>query len=196
MKKLFVVFLFLTLNISLASNTILAIVNNEVITTESFQNQLNIASTFDQKMDLLSQQIDISLQIETVKKLGIEPKNEEINGALIQLAINNSISLEEIKSHPQYVLFVQQIIETLSLIKLEQFITKDFKPELSENEILQNCSIEKSASPLNISSTMGTAVSRYCLMVCSMFFRLSILSLSISWSFFRFLIKPATLASP
>jgi peptidyl-prolyl cis-trans isomerase SurA len=27
---------------------------------------------------------------------------------------------------------------------LEQSITKDFKPELSENEILQNCSIEKS----------------------------------------------------
>ena len=144
MKKLFVVLLLLTLNISLASNTILAIVNNEVITTESFQNQLNIASTFDQKMDLLSQQIDISLQIETVKKLGIEPQNEEINGALIQLAVNNSTSLEEIKSHPQYMLFVQQIIETLSLIKLEQFITKDFEPELSENEILQNCGFGKS----------------------------------------------------
>ena len=41
-------------------------------------------------------------------------------------------------------LFVEQIIETLSVIKLEQFITKDFKPELSENEILQNCSMEKS----------------------------------------------------
>jgi len=144
MKKLFVVFLLLTLNISLASNTILAIVNNKVITTESFQNQLNTANTFNQKMELLSQQIDISLQIDLVKKLGIEPKNEEINGALIQLAINNSISLEEIKSHPQYVLFVQQIIETLSLIKLEQFITKDFEPELSENEILQNCGFGKS----------------------------------------------------
>ena len=144
MKKLFVVLLLLTINISLASNTILAIVNNEVITTESFKNQLNIANSFDKKMELLSQKIDISLQIEMVKKLGIEPKNEEINGALIQLAINNSISLEEIKSHPQYVLFIQQIIETLSVIKLEQFITKDFKPELSENEILQNCGIGKS----------------------------------------------------
>ena len=115
MKKLFVVLLLLTLNISLASNTILAIVNNEVITTESFQNQLNIVNTFDQKMDLLSQQIDILLQIDMVKKLGIKPKNEEINGALIQLAINNSISLEEIKSHPQYVLFVQQITFLLSV---------------------------------------------------------------------------------
>ena len=150
MKKLFVVFLLLTLNISLASNTILAIVNNEVITTESFQNQLNITNTSDQKMELLSQQIDILLQIDMAKKLGIEPKNEEINGALIQLAINNSISLEEIKSHPQYVLFVQQIIETLSLIKLEQLITKDFKPEYSAEEFLVNCSIENSTGTKQI----------------------------------------------
>ena len=150
MKKLFVVLLLLTLNISLASNTILAIVNNKVITTESFQNQLNIANSFDQKMELLSQQIDISLQIDMVKKLGIEPKNEEINGALIQLAINNSISLEEIKSHPQYVLFVQQIIETLSLIKLEKFITKDFKPEYSAEELLVNCSIKNSTGTKQI----------------------------------------------
>ena len=150
MKKLFVVLLLLTLNISLASNTILAIVNNKVITTESFQNQLNIANTFDQKMELLSQQIDILLQINMAKKLGIEPKNEEINGALIQLAINNSISLEEIKSHPQYVLFVQQIIETLSLIKLEQLITKDFKPEYSAEEFLVNCSIENSTGTKQI----------------------------------------------
>ncbi len=150
MKNLFVVFLLLTLNISLASNTILAIVNNEVITTESFQNQLNIANTSDQKMELLSQQIDISLQIDMVKKLGIEPKNEEINGALIQLAINNSVSLEEIKSHPQYVLFVQKIIETLSLIKLEQLITKDFKPEYSAEELLVNCSIKNSTGTKQI----------------------------------------------
>jgi peptidyl-prolyl cis-trans isomerase SurA len=150
MKKLFVVFLFLTLNISLASNTILAIVNNKVITTESFQNQLNIPNSVDKKMELLTQQIDISLQIDMVKKLGIEPKNEEINGALIQLAINNSISLEEIKSHPQYVLFVQQIIETLSLIKLEQLITKDFKPEYSAEELLVNCSIKNSTGTKQI----------------------------------------------
>ncbi len=150
MKKLFVVLLLLTLNISLASNTILAIVNNKVITTESFQNQLNIANSVDKKLELLTQQIDISLQIDMVKKLGIEPKNEEINGALIQLAINNSISLEEIKSHPQYVLFVQQIIETLSLIKLEQLITKDFKPEYSAEELLVNCSIKNSTGTKQI----------------------------------------------
>ena len=145
MKNLLVVLLLLTLSISLASNTIIAIVNNQVITTESFQNQLKIASSFDEKITLLNQQIDISLQIDMVKKFGIEPNDEEVNGALIQLARSNNISLSELKSHPQFTIFVEQIIETLSLIKLEKFITKEFKPELSENEFLQNCSIEKSA---------------------------------------------------
>ena len=144
MKNLLVVLLLLTLNISLASNTIIAIVNNQVITTESFQNQLKIASSFDEKITLLNQQIDISLQIDMVKKFGIEPNDEEVNGALIQLARSNNISLSELKSHPQFTLFVEQIIEMLSVIKLKQFITKDFKSEISDNEILQNCSIGKS----------------------------------------------------
>ena len=47
-------------------------------------------------------------------------------------------------------LFVQQIIETLSLIKLEQLITKDFKPEYSAEELLVNCSIENSTQTKQI----------------------------------------------
>ncbi|SVA57392.1 uncharacterized protein METZ01_LOCUS110246 [marine metagenome] len=105
---------------------------------------MNVASSYNEKIDIVNRQIDLLLQLNIVNELGIEPENEEINGALIQLAQNNRISLSELKSHPQFTLFVEQIIETLSVIKLEQFITKDFKPELSENEILLNCRIEKS----------------------------------------------------
>ncbi len=49
-----------------------------------------------------------------------------------------------------YLLFVQQIIETLSLIKLEQLITKDFKPEYSAEELLVNCSIKNSTGTKQI----------------------------------------------
>jgi peptidyl-prolyl cis-trans isomerase SurA len=84
------------------------------------------------------------LQLDVAKKLGIEPENEEIEGALMQLARNSNVSLIELKSHPQFTIFAEQIIGTLSAIKLEQYITKDFKFELSENEILQNCNTENS----------------------------------------------------
>ena len=146
MRASIALLLILILNTCYALNnsSIIALVNNSFISSESITRYLYKSSSFDEKIELLNQQIDISLQLDMVKKYGIEPKSEEINGALIQLAINNSISISELKSHPQFTLFVQQIIETLSVIKLEQFITKDFKPELSENEILQNCSMEKS----------------------------------------------------
>ena len=140
--------LFLILNISYASsnNSIIALVNDSFISSKSIERYLSKSSSFDEKIELLNQQIDISLQLDMVKKFGIEPNNEEINDALIQLARNNNILISELKSHPQFALFVEQIIETLSVIKLEQFITKDFMPELSENDILQNCGIEKSTS--------------------------------------------------
>jgi peptidyl-prolyl cis-trans isomerase SurA len=140
--------LFLILNISYASsnNSIVALVNDSFISSKSIERYLSKSSSFDEKIELLNQQIDISLQLDMVKKFGIEPNNEEINDALIQLARNNNILISELKSHPQFALFVEQIIETLSVIKLEQFITKDFMPELSENDILQNCGIEKSTS--------------------------------------------------
>ncbi len=144
MRRLFLLLLLFSVNISIADNTIVAIVNEDVITLDSIERQLNVASSYDEKIDIVSRQVDLLLQLDVAKKLGIEPQNEEVEGALMQLARNNNISLIELKAHPQFTLFVEQIIETLSVIKLEQFITKDFKPELSENEILQNCSIEKS----------------------------------------------------
>ena len=144
MRRFFSYLLLFTIKTSFAANTVVAIVNQDVITLDSIEWQLNVASSYDEKINIVSRQVDLLLQLDVAKKLGIEPQNEEVEGALIQLARNNNISLIELKAHPQFTLFVEQIIETLSVIKLEQFITKDFKPELSENEILQNCSIEKS----------------------------------------------------
>ena len=144
MIRLFSYLLLFAIKTSFAANAVVAIVNQNVITLDSIEWQLDVTSSYDEKIDIVNRQIDLLLQLNIVNELGIEPENEEINGALIQLAQNNRISLSELKSHPQFTLFVEQIIETLSVIKLEQFITKDFKPELSENEIIQNCSIEKS----------------------------------------------------
>jgi len=139
MRRLFLLLLF-SVNISIAANTVVAIVNDDAITLDSIEWQLNVASSYDEKIDILNQQIDLLLELNVAEELDIEPQNEEIEGALMQLARNNNVSLIELKAHPQFTLFVEQITKTLSVIKLEQYITKDFKSELSENEILQNCS--------------------------------------------------------
>ena len=144
MRRSFLLLLLFSVNVSIAENTVVAVVNEDVITLDSIEWQLNVASSYDEKINIISQQIDLLLQLDVAKKLGIEPQNEEIEGALMQLARNNNVSLIELKSHPQFTIFAEQIIGTLSAIKLEQYITKDFKFELSENEILQNCNTENS----------------------------------------------------
>ena len=140
MRRLLLLLLLFLVNTNIAANTVVAVVNEDVITLDSVEWQLDVASTHNKKIDIVSRQIDLLLQLNIAEELGIEPQNEEVEGALMQLARNYNISLVELKSHPQFTLFVEQIIETLLVIKLEQFITKDFKPELSENEILLNCS--------------------------------------------------------
>ena len=144
MRRLLLLLLF-SVNISISANTIVAIVNDDAITLDSIEWQLNIANSYDEKIDILNQQIDLLLELNVAKELDIEPQNEEVEGALMQLARNNNVSLIELKAHPQFTLFVEQITKTLSVIKLEQYITKDFKSELSENEILQNCSTGNSS---------------------------------------------------
>jgi peptidyl-prolyl cis-trans isomerase SurA len=144
MRRFFLLLLLFSVNISNAANSLVAVVNEDVITFDSIEWQFNVASSHDEKMDIISQQVDLLLQLDVAKKLGIEPENEEIEGALMQLARNSNVSLIELKSHPQFTIFAEQIIGTLSAIKLEQYITKDFKFELSENEILQNCNTENS----------------------------------------------------
>jgi peptidyl-prolyl cis-trans isomerase SurA len=144
MRRFFILLLLFSVNISNAENSVVAVVNENVITFDSIEWQFNVASSHDEKMDIISQQVDLLLQLDVAKKLGIEPENEEIEGALMQLARNSNVSLIELKSHPQFTIFAEQIIGTLSAIKLEQYITKDFKFELSENEILQNCNTENS----------------------------------------------------
>jgi len=144
MRRFFLLLLLFSVNISNAANSVVAVVNEDVITFDSIEWQFNVASSHDEKMDIISQQVDLLLQLDVAKKLGIEPENEEIEGALMQLARNSNVSLIELKSHPQFTIFAEQIIGTLSAIKLEQYITKDFEPELSENEILQNCNTENS----------------------------------------------------
>ena len=140
MRRLLLLLLLFLVNTNIAANTVVAVVNEDVITLDSVELQLDVTSTLDKKIEIVSRQIDLLLQLNAANELGIEPQNEEVKGALMQLARNYNISLVELKSHPQFTLFVEQIIETLLVIKLEQFITKDFKPELSENEILLNCS--------------------------------------------------------
>ena len=138
MKRVSALILLCQLGVCFAVNSIVAIVNEDVITLQSIEQQLNDANSFNEKIDIVEKQIEIALQMSKVRKLGLNPSQGDINGVLNQLAIDNNISMEQFQSYPQFPSLVQQITDRLSILNLQQYITKDLNIELFENEI-NNC---------------------------------------------------------
>ena len=113
MKRVSALILLFQLGICFAANTIIAIVNEEVITLQSLEQQLNKSNSLNEKIDIVDQQIEIALQISKVRELGLNPSQVDINGALSQLAFDNNISMEQLQSYPQFPLLIQQITDRL-----------------------------------------------------------------------------------
>jgi peptidyl-prolyl cis-trans isomerase SurA len=138
MKRVSALILLFQLGTCFAANTIIAIVNEDVITLQSIEQQLNDANSFNEKIDIVEQQIEIAIQMSKVRELGLSPSQGDINGVLNQLAVDNNISMDQLKSYPQFPSLIQQITDRLSILGLHQYITKDLSIELSEDEI-NNC---------------------------------------------------------
>ena len=138
MKRVSALILLFQLGVCFAANSIIAIVNEEVITLQSIEQQLNDTNSFNEKIDIVEQKIDITLQIIKLRELGLKPSQVDIDEVLSQVAHDNNISMEQLQSYPQFPLLIQQITDRLSILSLQQYITKDLSIELSEDEI-NNC---------------------------------------------------------
>lgn len=138
MKRVSALILFYQLGVCFAANSIIAIVNEEVITLQSIEQKLNDTNLLNEKIEIVEQQIEITLQMSRVRELSLNPTQGEINGVLSQLAVENNISMEQLQSYPQFPSLIQQITDRLSILNLQQYITKDLSIELSEDEII-NC---------------------------------------------------------
>ena len=138
MKRVSALILLFQLGVCFASNSIIAIVNDEAITLQSIEQKLDYTSSLNEKIDIVEQQIDFVLQISKARELSLNPSQGDINGVLTQLSHDNNISMEQLRSYAQFPSLIQQITNRLSILGLQQYITKDLSIELSENEI-NNC---------------------------------------------------------
>ena len=138
MRRVSALILFYQLGVCFASNSIIAIVNDEAITLQSIEQKLDYTSSLNEKIDIVEQQIDFVLQISKARELSLNPSQGDINGVLTQLSHDNNISMEQLRSYAQFPSLIQQITNRLSILGLQQYITKDLSIELSENEI-NNC---------------------------------------------------------
>ena len=138
MRRVSALILLFQLGVCFASNSIIAIVNDEAITLQSIEQKLDYTSSLNEKIDIVEQQIDFVLQISKARELSLNPSQGDINGVLTQLSHDNNISMEQLRSYAQFPSLIQQITNRLSILGLQQYIAKDLSIELSENEI-NNC---------------------------------------------------------
>ena len=139
MRSLLALILFLNFGTCFAENTILAIVNNEVVTLNSVEQKLNVANSNEEKIAIIKNRIDTILQLTKVREFHISPAQSDINQALIQLANINEITIEQLNSYPEISLLTREVTEKLSILNLQRFITKDLILNLSTNELIDNC---------------------------------------------------------
>ena len=139
MRSLLALILFLNFSICFAENTILAIVNNEVVTLNSVEQKLNVANSNEEKIAIIKNRIDTILQLIKAREFDISPTQSDIDQALIQLANINKITIEQLNSYPEISLLTREVTEKLSILNLQRFITKDLILNLSTNELIDTC---------------------------------------------------------
>ncbi len=133
MSKLPLLALIISLSVSAAPNSIVAIVNDHLIT----QDVLSAQSDKTNKLSVLNQQIDILLQMDKAAQLGVKPKQTAINNMLKQIAKQNTLTLEQLQKRPEFGDIMDSIQQKLSLNGLKELISSKAKLSISQAEIDQ-----------------------------------------------------------
>jgi len=121
-------------------NSIVALVNEKIITSQSIQLKLDKSNTFDEKLIILNEKIDLVLQKELIDKMSLNASVQEIKDALEHIANKNDLSLNQITQLPNYQSIFLDISNTLSIMNLKNLITKDLKFITTDEELTIHCS--------------------------------------------------------
>ena len=135
MKALFAFAFAFSLNSLATPNSIIAIVNDELITLNAISEQVNASSTKAQKIKLIDHQIDLVLQLEKIKKFGIKPKLSSINTMLSNIASQNGLTLAQLQANNQFDEIVKNVSQRLSIRGLKQFVLQEANINLTQAEI-------------------------------------------------------------
>lgn len=135
MKYLSALILVFSLNALSTPNSIIAVVNDNIITYDSIAEQINKNTTKEEKLTLINQQIDMLLQKEKIQKLGIQPKPEDVNATLLNVAKQNDLTLEQLRASDQFNEVVERVSEGLSFRYLQEWVLQQTDINITQIEI-------------------------------------------------------------
>lgn len=140
MNKILLLICIFSFNIFAIPNSIIAIVNDDLITFDQISIDIKPNYTKAQKLALVNQQIDLILQLQKIKQLSIVPNENVINSMLDNIALNNDLSLIQLQSLPQFDKVINHVKQNLSLEGLKHFIIENLNIELTDVEISKQLS--------------------------------------------------------
>jgi len=138
MKRVLALLFILSIGNVYAENIIIAVINNTVITYNSLESLLADASSKDHKTDIINKRINDILQVKKAKEFRIEASLNDVNLALVEISKSNNISLEQLKTYPEFLSLKDEVSEKISILNLQRYITKDLT--INENDAINICS--------------------------------------------------------
>lgn len=119
------------------SNTIIAIVGNEIITSFDLSLYAKKNLPKEERLKILNLLIEEKIEKNQIKKLQIEPTNESIIKELRAIALKNNITIEELQKNPNFNSILVQLKNELRKIALRQIVTQDLlnKNKYPDSEI-------------------------------------------------------------
>ena len=115
--------LMLTLSLSsYSANTIIAVLNDDIITLNQLQKIVNQDDSKNQKIEIIESLISEKIELEYIKKLNIIPTNNAVNTELNKIAQRNNISIDDLKKLKNFEEIFSLLVTNLSKIGLRQII--------------------------------------------------------------------------
>ena len=114
MKRIIALVLLTQIGACFAANTIIAIVDKELITLQSIEEKISLTSSFDEKMSVLNNQINTLIQIKKASELKLILSQKDINKAISTVAKYNNMDTDELKKYPEFSLLEKNIELALS----------------------------------------------------------------------------------
>jgi parvulin-like peptidyl-prolyl isomerase len=144
MKRVLALLFILSTGSVFSENVIIAVINNSVITYKSLENTFLNTSSKEYKADIVNQRINDILQLQKAKELNIEASINDINLVLLEISKSNNISLEQLQAYPEFLSLKDEVLEKISILNLQRYITKDVT--IDTNEAINICSKKNSSS--------------------------------------------------
>ena len=139
MKRVLVLFLLTGITSTvLAENGLIAVVNNKAISYKSIENKISNTNSYKEKISIIDNYIDTLLQLEKAKEFEVSALQHDVDLTLLDIANNNNISIEQLRSYPDFFLIEKEVYEKISILNLQRFITKNLN--MSSDDIFNQCS--------------------------------------------------------